>query len=219
MADQSVPEGSEPSTRERIIQEASRLFAADGIKATTMARIESAVGLREGSGGVNRYFRSKDDLVRAVLEAQLARGTQSQAAAQSWPRPEPGEVEGFLRMAGLFTLAESEHGREVALIGLREGRHLYDRFPDLRGRNFELAFTSVADEIRAFQARAGSDLGVDADALGFLFMGPLLYHRIIEWLTGETALGITDDQLIAQWAQLLAPTIERLVAGREAEPS
>ncbi|MGF1600096.1 MAG: hypothetical protein ACFCVK_24865 [Acidimicrobiales bacterium] len=78
------------------------------------------------------------------------------------------------------------------------------------------------DEARAeieHTARAGSDLGVDADALGFLFMGPLLYHRIIEWLTGETALGLTDDQLMAQWAQLLAPTIERLVAGQAAEPS
>lgn len=218
MSDQSES-SDEPSTRERIIREASRLFAAEGIKATTMARIEAAVGLRQGSGGVNRYFRTKDDLVRAVLEAQLARGAQTRAETQSWPRPEPGQVEAFLRMAGQFTLAESDYGREVALIGLREGRHLYDRYPDLRGRNFELAFTSVADQVRAYQARAGSDLGVDADALGFLFMGPLLYHRIIGWLTGETALGITDDQLIAQWAQLFAPTFERLLASTEPKPS
>ena len=50
------------STRDRIVKEASRLFAAQGIKATTVAQIETAVGLRKGSGGVHRYFATKSDL-------------------------------------------------------------------------------------------------------------------------------------------------------------
>lgn len=199
--------------REMIITEASRLFAEHGIKATTIARIESAVGLRPGSGGVHRYFATKDDLVRAVLEAQLAKGTETREVAGSWPLPDPEHLLDFLRQIGHFALAESEHGREVALIGFREGRRLYEKFPDLKGRNFELAFASVADAIRAMENAAGVQSDLDPEVVGFLFMGPLIYHRIIEWVSGETALGIDDDRLIEQWARIMErvfrPLIER----------
>jgi AcrR family transcriptional regulator len=141
-------------TRTRIIREAARMFADDGIKATTIAKLEQAVGLRSGSGGVHRYFATKDDLVRAVLGDQLARGEASHHTAQTWPLPAPGQVEDFLKMMGLFVLHESQHGREVALIGLREGRAVYAKFPELRNRNFELAFMSTAAQIRAFQGQA-----------------------------------------------------------------
>mgnify|MGYP003874089813 CR=1 FL=1 len=203
------------SMRERLIREAARLFATNGIKATTVARIEEAVGLRVGSGGVHRYFPTKDDLVRAVLEDQLDKGATTRETVRAWPRPASHEVRSFLEMVGHYALAESEHGREVALIGLREGASLYERFPDLRHRNFELAFTSVADQVREFLAESGETSefaeSLDADAIGFLFMGPLLYHRIIEWLTGETALGITDERLVTQWAALLEPLFRRLL--------
>jgi AcrR family transcriptional regulator len=202
---------TEPDTRTRIIREAARMFADDGVKATTIARIEHAVGLRPGSGGVHRYFATKDDLVRAVLEDQLARGEASRETAQAWPLPSPGQVEDFLRMMGAFALHESQYGREVALIGLREGRWLYDKFPDLRHRNFEIAFVTVAEQIRAFQAQASDPDTIDPEALAFLFMGPLLYHRVIEWVSGAPAIGLTDERLIEQWARLFAPVFEHLI--------
>lgn len=188
------------------------MFADDGIKATTIAKIEQAVGLRSGSGGVHRYFATKDDLVRAVLEDQLARGEASHDTAQTWPLPAPGQIEDFLKMMGMFVLDESQHGREVALIGLREGRAVYAKFPELRNRNFELAFMSTAAQIRSFQGQAEDTDAIDPEALAFLFMGPLLYHRIIEWVSGEPAIGLNDQRLINQWARIFAPLFEKLLA-------
>jgi AcrR family transcriptional regulator len=183
--------------KEKIVAAAGAMFADRGIKATTIASIEQAVGLHVGSGGVHRYFATKDDLVRAVLEDQLARGRMSRDTAQAWPLPMPGHVAEFLEVMGVFALKESQQGRQVALIGLREGRSLYERFPDLRDGNFTVAFTSVADRVRAFQQETGSGADIDPEALAFLFMGP--------------AIGLTDERLVTQWARLFAPVFERLM--------
>ena len=110
-------------------------------------------------------------------------------------------------MVGAFTLHESRHGREVALIGLREGRSLYDKFPGLRHRNFEIAFMSTAEQIRALQGSVPAADALDPEALAFLFIGPLLYHLVIEWVSGQTAVGLTDERLVAQWGPALRPRL------------
>ena len=82
------------ATRDRILAEATRRFAAQGIKATTVAQIEEAVGLRKGSGA-STYFATKDDLVRGVLEAQLTRSASESTGPIDWKRPTPDEVRPF----------------------------------------------------------------------------------------------------------------------------
>lgn len=193
----------EDSTRSRIVVEATRLFADDGIKATTIARIEAAVGLRPGSGGVHRYFATKNDLVRAVLEAQIETTEQIRDAAAARPEPTAGEdLEAYLRSLGVYILDQATRTRDGTLIGFREGPKLLEQFPDLRQRHFEAALRPIAQ----YLAATGSD-DVDAEALAFLLVGPLLYHRAIGWLTNDTPLGITDDRLVHQWAATFAAVL------------
>ena len=52
--------------REEILNTALRLFAAKGYRATTIADIASATGTAHGL--VYHYFRSKDELLAAILE-------------------------------------------------------------------------------------------------------------------------------------------------------
>ena len=54
-------------TRARIVEEASRLFRARGIDATSVADVMSAVGLTVG--GFYRHFESKEDLVAEAIDA------------------------------------------------------------------------------------------------------------------------------------------------------
>ncbi len=200
------------ATRDRIVAAATRLFATQGIKATTVAQIEEAVGLRRGSGGVHRYFATKDDLVRGVLEAQLAHGAQVQAEAGAWSRPAPDQVPDFLERLGRFVLANADEHRDVALIMLREAHNLPPGVLEAQeASNLELAYATTAAAIRASQDASGAG-DLDADALAFLFVGPLVYHRLIEWATGQTVLGLDDDRVLRAWVDVFVPVFTRLAA-------
>jgi TetR/AcrR family transcriptional regulator len=61
----------EPSVREKILQEATRRFAARGFDGTSLKDIADAVGVRKPS--LLYHFASKDDLRREVLDAAMAR--------------------------------------------------------------------------------------------------------------------------------------------------
>ncbi|QIS16514.1 TetR/AcrR family transcriptional regulator [Nocardia arthritidis] len=60
-----------PTSRERIITAALRLFGEKGYAGTTIAQIEQAAGLSAGSGALYRHFRSKDELLVEAVSARL----------------------------------------------------------------------------------------------------------------------------------------------------
>lgn len=62
--------GSGAATRARILQAASELFYADGIRATSADRIIERVGITKVT--FYRHFRTKSELVVAYLEEQAA---------------------------------------------------------------------------------------------------------------------------------------------------
>jgi AcrR family transcriptional regulator len=199
------------STRDRIVREATRLFAEQGVKATTVARIEEAVGLRKGSGGVHRYFATKNDLVRAVFDAQLEKGREQLAAATELPRPTADHVREYLEAIGRFALTRADENREVALIMLRDAHNLPPGLLDAQHtRNFELTYESAARAMRDLQTAQGSDATIDADALGYLFLAPLIYFRLIEWATNRRILDLDDDRLLAAWTSVFEPIFAAL---------
>jgi TetR/AcrR family transcriptional regulator, transcriptional repressor for nem operon len=67
-------------TRARIVDEASRLFRARGIDATSVADVMSAAGLTVG--GFYRHFESKEDLVVEAIDA-ASRETADRHLARS----------------------------------------------------------------------------------------------------------------------------------------
>lgn len=56
--------------REKIVDEATRLFGAQGYHATAMAAVAEAVGISES--GLAHHFRSKNQLLQAVAERRLS---------------------------------------------------------------------------------------------------------------------------------------------------
>lgn len=58
-----------PTTREKMIDVARKLFAGQGIQATTMHNIADASG--HGRRTLYTYFRSKDEIFQAVVEREL----------------------------------------------------------------------------------------------------------------------------------------------------
>jgi AcrR family transcriptional regulator len=204
----------ELSTRNRIIREAASLFASQGIKATTVAQIEAAVGLRAGSGGLHRHFRTKDALVSEVLESQLQRGRQTQAATVSVPRPLADQMRPYLEAVAMFTLSEANEAREVALIMLREELNYPELIRPHSLANDEIAYGATGLRLKAFFADHGMEFPADfdVDAFGYLIVAPLIFFRLKEWTSGQKARGLTDERVSAMWARLCAPLLQELLS-------
>lgn len=95
----STPNSAPPTTRDRILNTAERLFAEAGISATSLRTITAAAGVNLAA--VNYHFGSKDALVEAVYRRHLeplnrARLDQLEAMEQS-AGGAPLEVEVIVR--------------------------------------------------------------------------------------------------------------------------
>jgi AcrR family transcriptional regulator len=193
-------------TRQRIIDEAMRLFGEQGYAATTIAQIEEAAGLSAGSGSLYRHFPSKDAL--------LAEGVRQQIAAGE-------ELLGFIAdPAGLASLAPSERLSVIARAGLRRLDQERDlnrilvrdlaRFPDLlaeMGREeIEPVFRVVAEWL-ADQAGARAR-EQDWLALAAVLVNATSHYWLLGDIFGEDPAGIAEDRYVAALAELAAGLLE-----------
>jgi AcrR family transcriptional regulator len=174
---------SELSTRDRILREAASLFASQGIKATTVAQIEAAAGLRAGSGGLHRHFPTKNALVSEVLESQLQRGRQTVDRTLSFPRFTPEGIRPLLEAVAMFTLNEANTSREVALIMMREELNYPELIRPHSLANDEIAYGATGSRLRALFAEHGVEVPADfdLDAFGYMIVAPLIFYRLKEW--------------------------------------
>src|SRR5688500_13840175 len=60
-------------TKERILDAAWQLFVQHGFAGTTVTQIEAAASLAAGSGSFYRHFRSKEDVLQAVVDRAVER--------------------------------------------------------------------------------------------------------------------------------------------------
>jgi TetR/AcrR family transcriptional repressor of nem operon len=95
-------------TRARIVEEASRLFRARGIDATSVADVMSAAGLTVG--GFYRHFESKEDLVVEAIDA-ASRETADRHRARS------AAMEGGNKLLALFDAYLSDAHRKHPGLG------------------------------------------------------------------------------------------------------
>ena len=91
------------STKDRILDAAERLFARDGIEATSLRAITAEAGVNLAA--VNYHFQSKDALVRAVIARRIVPVNQRrlelldacEKAAGDGPLPLEGVLDAFVR--------------------------------------------------------------------------------------------------------------------------
>jgi AcrR family transcriptional regulator len=86
-----VSEAHLTARRDQILDAATARFAANGFQATGMADVIAATGL--SAGAVYRYFRSKDELIAAIVDRVLGQAAArfEQLLAEGHA-PEPAEA-------------------------------------------------------------------------------------------------------------------------------
>jgi AcrR family transcriptional regulator len=118
---------AELSTHDRIMQAAFELFLAQGIHGTAVTDIERAVGLTAGRGSFYKHFRSKDDLLSAVIEREVAARMQTVLASRAKLQL-PKDQREALTLALRQTMADMAVFSDLLRLLVSDG----DRVPQLR---------------------------------------------------------------------------------------
>jgi AcrR family transcriptional regulator len=115
-----VPRISEPTVAEhrarqlRTLLDAARaLVAEEGIEALSLAALARRVGVSRP--GLYEYFRSRDDLVAAIVEEELPRWASLVAGSLDSADGLAGKVGAYVR-AQLEVMTDGRHAAAVALV-------------------------------------------------------------------------------------------------------
>jgi AcrR family transcriptional regulator len=196
------------NTRGRLLDAAMRLFALQGVAATTVGQIEAEAGMSPRSGALYKYFDSKASLLDAGLEHHLA--TIDDMGDQLASR-QLGETRVELALVGHWLLTEMDAERDITHIIEREGA----AHPELRDRTrdgiSERGYRIASD----FVARWCPELGKpERDALAVVAVGALINVRRSRWTFGEPPLGLADAEVLRVWVELCATFFAARSSGR-----
>jgi AcrR family transcriptional regulator len=197
------------TTRERIIDEAMRLFSQHGYAGTSIAKIEAAAGLTPGAGGLYHHFDSKEALLAAGIERQLSR---LEALRDIRRVLSPlGDLQAELTLTARYILAELDSESELLRILASEARNrpqiLTAAVDQLVSSTFEGFAAWIGERIEPHASAQ------DPRAIAVLGLGALLSSHLMDDLLGIRTQ-VDDDTLVQTWVELMQLALTGL-AGRQ----
>jgi AcrR family transcriptional regulator len=199
---------SPPSTRERLVTEAMRLFSAKGFEATSVSQIEAAAGLAAGSGALYRHFKSKDALLDAGIDRQLDRRQAMRDIRALFAGL--GDLHAELTVLGRYLLSVIDEEMQLLQIAART--------PAGQSSRLDTAYAALVDGLNAelsdwIGAWAPTLSKQDGAVLAALGVNSILGARFATSLFHQTKPRIADDRYLAEWTSLLATRLDRLQRG------
>lgn len=180
------------STRDRLLDEAMRLFGERGYGATSVAEIERSAGLTPGAGGLFHHFQNKEAVLAAGIERQLAR---LEAVRQiRGAIPPLGDVRAELTLVARYVFLELEEEQELLRVLISEGRHR----PNLLAGAVEQVVQGTFNEFAALLGRSG---GTPIGAA--LALGSLVAFASAELLLGQAPVDADREEVIATWVEMV----------------
>ena len=149
-------------TRAEIVDRAKALFYERGYDGTTFTDIVQAVGVYRGN--INYYFKTKDDILKAVIDHHLEEfGALLAAWSDSHPDPRDRLLE-FARMIVAREAALTRYGCPIGTLNTELGKDRPELQQSARAL-FDLFRTWLAEQFRALGQ------GDQADALALHLLG------------------------------------------------
>lgn len=191
MYTEEVPSTPTP-TRDRLLDEAMRLFAERGYDATSAAEIERSAGLTPGAGGLFHHFRNKEAVLAAGIERQLAR----LEAVRHIRRAVPPlcDLRAELMLVARYVFLELEEEEELLCVLLSQGRQR----PHLLAGAVEQVVRGTFEEFAALLGRSG---GTEVGAA--LALGSLVAFASAELLLGRSLVDADREEVIATWVDMV----------------
>src|SRR3954469_12487471 len=184
-------------TRDRLLDEAMRLFGERGFGATSVAEIERSAGLTPGAGGLFHHFRTKEAVLAAGVERPLGRllgGGHVRGAL-----PPLGDLRAELTLVARYVFLELEEEQELLRVLISEGRQR----PHLLAGAVEQVVRGTFTEFASLLARSGgSEVGAA------LALGSLVAFASAELLLGQSPVDADREDVIATWVDMVMGLVE-----------
>lgn len=183
---------------DRLLREATRLFARQGYERTSVPEIQEAAGLSPGSGALYKHFPSKDSLLHASVHQFIAEARAARTTFGDLHQP-PEKVLEWIGEAVLRTLAEKTDELRILWREL-------DQFPslrrDARRELMQATYQSVAAWLRDSIER-GDIPDQDPEAVAAVMIGSLSMFRVFEAIWGAKTIAVDDDRFFRAWLQIM----------------
>jgi AcrR family transcriptional regulator len=189
-------------TRERIVDEAMRLFGQHGYAATSIAKIEAAAGLTPGAGGLYHHFASKEAVLAAGIERQLARLSALREIRHVLGSL--GDLKAELTLTARYILAELDSESELLRILASDARNRPQLLTTAVEQLVSSTFTGFATWIGERAERTIS--AEEATAIAVFGLGSLLSSRLLRDVLGIPAQ-VDDQTLVDTWVQIMTVTL------------
>ena len=185
-------------TRERILDEAMRLFSEHGYAATSIAKIEAAAGLTPGAGGLYHHFASKEALLAAGIERQLSRLAALREIRQVLGTLDDLRAE--LTLTARYILAELDSESELLRILASDVRNR----PQVLKTAVEQLVSSMFTGFAAWIGERGERAipTEEATAIAGFGLGSLLSSRLLRDVLGIPSQ-VDDVVLVDTWVQTM----------------
>src|SRR5262245_49461215 len=176
--------------RERILASAMRVFASKGFFGAKVSDIAADAGVADGT--IYLYFKSKDDLLISLFEAQMERANSELSRAMADAETAPDKIRRFIR-AYMELMEANRHAAEVITIELRQSAKFMKEYRNPRFAELLKLLANVIDDgQRAGSLRADVPPPIAARAL----FGTL-DELCLMWVTGRGEKW--DIRKIADW--------------------
>lgn len=174
------------------------LFSQHGYRGTSIAKIEAAAGLSPGAGGLYYHFKSKEAVLAAGIERQLARLSALREIRKVLTPL--GDLKSELILIARYILAELDSESELLRILTTEARNR----PQLLTSAVDQLVSSTLNGFAAWIGeRSDSPISdTQATALAALGLGSLLSNRLLRDLLGMPAQ-VDDETLVDTWVALM----------------
>jgi AcrR family transcriptional regulator len=179
---------SRPPKRERLVEGARELVYEQGVQRTTLAQIAERADVPPGN--VYYYYKTRDDLVRAVIESRIARIRQVLGDLDRRRTPQAR----LKALAGTWDDAApevTEHGCPVGSLACELGKD---------DTELSAAAAGLLREILAWMERQFRELGRrDAPALAVEMLAAIQGAALLANALGDEALLRREIRRIQRW--------------------
>jgi AcrR family transcriptional regulator len=210
MATVTKTRSARPSpTRDRLLDAAMELFAANGYEATSVGAIEKAAGLAPRSGALYQYFSGKEQLLAAAVERKVESLDELGSALEMLPL---GDLRAELTLLARWNLRSLNERDALTRFVLRDAQHIPSKLrKELYERLVERPYAQVAAWVGTRIGDAPAQ-GTDVYAVLLVLVESMAAYNTLRAAFGRVPDDVDEQRFVDAWVALAGDAIERASA-------